>query len=168
MEIRYINANDDPFEISSIYEKSWKFAYKGIIPQEYLNGIPSGHWANSLNKDGMNNLLLIENGQKIGTACFCKSRWEKYSDYGEIVSIYFLPDYFGKGYGKDLLNKCVDELNKLGFQKILLWVLEDNHRARKFYEKNGFICSEEYLNDNIGGKELREVMYFLSFSANRN
>lgn len=161
MEIRYINSNDDLLEISGIYEKSWKFAYKGIIPQDYLDGIPTGHWAKSLNNNGMNNLLLIENSQIIGTACFGKSRWKKYSDYGEIVSIYFLPDYISKGYGKILLNKCVDELNKLGFHKILLWVLEDNHKARKFYEKNEFICSEEYLNDSIGGKELREVMYVL-------
>ena len=77
MEIRYVNANDDLFEKSNIYEESWKFAYKGVIPQDYLNGIPSGHWANSVNKDGMNNLLLIENDKKFGTACFCKSRWKR-------------------------------------------------------------------------------------------
>ena len=39
MEIRYIDKNDDPFEISDIYEQSWKYAYKGIIPQEYLDSI---------------------------------------------------------------------------------------------------------------------------------
>ncbi len=44
---------------------------------------------------------------------------------------------------------------------MLLWVLEDNHRARKFYEKNGFIHSEEFIVDNIGGEEIREVLYFL-------
>ncbi len=51
----------------------------------------------------MNNLVLIENGLVVGTASFCKSRWEKYIDFGEIVSIYFLPDYIGKGYGGHLL-----------------------------------------------------------------
>ena len=44
---------------------------------------------------------------------------------------------------------------------MLLWVLEDNHRARKFYEKNGFIYSEVFFDDNIGGKNVREVLYFL-------
>ena len=57
------------------------------------------------------------------------------------------------------MKRCIEELKRLGFDRILLWVLEDNIRARKFYEKNGFVCSDEYLNDNIGGKEIREVMY---------
>ena len=163
MEIRYINQADDLFEISNIYENSWKFAYRGIVPQNYLDSIPKGRWANRINREGMNNLVLIENGVIIGTASFCESRWKQYADYGEIVSIYFLPDYMGKGYGNYLLKKCVDELKFLGYDKILLWVLEDNLRARRFYEKNGFICSDEYIDDNIGGKDLREVMYTYHF-----
>ncbi len=159
MEIRYINQNDNLLEISNIYERSWKFAYKDIIPQNYLDSIPEGCWANSIAKEGMTNLVLIKNGIAIGTASFCKSRWKQYNDYGEIVSIYFLPDYMGKGYGTHLLKKCIEDLKALGYDKILLWVLEDNLRARKFYEKNGFVCSFVYLTDNIGGKELREVMY---------
>ncbi len=159
MEIRYINQDDSLLEISNIYENSWKYAYKGIIPQDYLDSIPKGRWANSITKEGMNNLVVIENGIIIGTASFCKSRWERYNDYGEIVSIYFLPYYIGKGYGSNLLNKCIEELKSLGYDKLLLWVLEDNSRARTFYEKNGFVCSDEYLNDRIGGKDLREVMY---------
>ncbi|MDE7423423.1 MAG: GNAT family N-acetyltransferase [Lachnospiraceae bacterium] len=160
MEIRYINQNDNLLEISNIYENSWKYAYKNIIPQDYLDSIPTGQWVNRINKAGMNNLVIIEDGLIMGTAGFCKSRWEKYSNYGEIVSIYFLPEYIGKGYGRLLLNKCIEELKHCGFSKILLWVLEDNHRARSFYEKNGFICSEVFLEDNIGGKDLREVLYF--------
>ena len=61
-----------------------------------------------------------------------------------------------------MLNKCIEELKRCGFIKVLLWVLEDNHRARKFYEKNGFICSDVFLDDNIGGKDVREVLYILA------
>ena len=113
MEIRYSHKNDDLFEISNIYENSWKYAYRGIIPQEYLDSIPKGRWAKSITQVGMNTLVLIENGIIIGTASFCKSRWENYGDFGEIVSIYFLPDYIGKGYGKYLLKKCIEELERV-------------------------------------------------------
>lgn len=95
----------------------------------------------------------------IGTASFCRSRWENYSDYGEIISIYFLPEYIGKGYGVPLLRACLDELKKLGFKRILLRVLEDNHRARNFYEKCGFTFSGDCQTEQIGGKKLREMMY---------
>lgn len=159
MEIRTVGKNDDMLEISNIYESSWKFAYKDIIPQNYLDSIPKGRWAGSITKDGMTSFVLLENGRMIGTAAICKSRWGQYSDYGEIVSIYLLPDFIGHGYGSFLLKRCIEELNSLGFDKILLWVLEDNIRARRFYEKNGFVCSEIYLNADICGNALREVMY---------
>ena len=114
----------------------------------------------------MNNLVIIENNLIIGTASFCKSRWEKYSDYGEIVSIYFLPEYMGRGYGRQLLKACVDELTKQGFDIIHLWVLEDNIRARYFYEQSGFSQTEDFLEDNIGGKDLREICYIYSAAEN--
>ena len=40
MIIRYLQQKDDLLEISNIYECSWKYAYRDIIPQDYLNSIP--------------------------------------------------------------------------------------------------------------------------------
>lgn len=162
MEIRYVTSMDNPLDISEIYEKSWKCAYRDIIPTDYLDSIPKGRWANSITKVGMHSLVITENNRIIGTASFCKSRWKQYNEYGEIVSIYFLPEYMGKGYGHYLLNACIEELKKSGYHKILLWVLEENQRARKFYENNGFVCTDNILYDNIGGKDLREMMYLLN------
>lgn len=159
MEIRHIQRADDRYAISRIYEKSWKFAYRNIIPQSYLDSIPAGQWASKLDTAEMNSLVMIENDTFIGTSSYCKSRFSDFSGFGEIVSIYLLPDYIGKGYGKPLLRAVIGELEKLGYCDMFLWVLEDNIRARKFYEKAGFIQSNEYLSDNIGGKNLREVQY---------
>ena len=152
MEIRFVSQDDDYSEISNVYESSWKYTYKGIIPQEYFDSIPKGRWANNITKSGIYSLVMTENGYIIGTASFCRSRWEQYSDFGEIVSIYFLPEYIGKGYGKRLLKRCIEELYQLGFTGILLWVLEDNIRARSFYEKNEFQFSDECRNDHIAEK----------------
>ena len=159
MEIRFLTQNDDLSVISNIYECSWKSAYRGIIPQDYLDSIPQGRWANSITRAGMTSLVLSNHGKIIGTASFCKSRWEQFSDYGEIVSIYFLPEYTGRGYGVHLLNRCISELQQCGYSKFLLWVLEGNTNARHFYEKNGFTNSGVSRNDCIGGKALRELMY---------
>lgn len=159
MPYKYINGNIHRFAISHIYEECWKFAYKDIIPQCYLDSIPDGHWVSNLDKEGMNSLIMIENDIFIGTAGYCKSRFSDFDGFGEIVSIYLLPQYIGKGYGKKLVDAVINELSKLGYRDIFLWVLEENHRARKFYEKFGFVRSERYLDDNIGGKKLREVQY---------
>ncbi|MBC2575244.1 GNAT family N-acetyltransferase [Peptostreptococcus canis] len=164
MEIRYIISSDNKKMISRIYEESWRYAYKGIIPQSYLDAIPEGQWVNNFDISGWYTMVCVENGEYIGTSSFCKSRFEQYFDFGEIISIYFLPNYIRKGYGKKLLEAVMSELNKQGFKEIFLWVLEENYNARKFYEKFGFKCTGDYLEDNIGGKVLKEVRYVYSFT----
>ncbi len=162
-KIRKINNTDSRLEISNIYEQSWKYAYKGIIPQEYLNSIPSGQWCSAIDNPDRHTLVMLVENKIIGTASYCKSRFENYKDWGEIISIYFLPEYIGKGYGKQLLEKAVEELKAMGFKTIFLWVLEGNHRARYFYEKCGFKNSGEYLENIIGGRNLRELQYIYNF-----
>ena len=159
MEIRFLSPDDDMYAVSNVYEQSWKYAYQNIIPQQYLDGIPAGRWAKIAAE---NCLVAVEGGRIVGTSSICSSRWEKYGDYGEVISIYFLPEYMGKGYGKPLLERAVEELGRRGFRKVLLWVLEENARARHFYDKCGFLPAGEVMTDCIGGKELREVMYVLN------
>ena len=161
MDIRHITENDDYSAIRNIYERSWKFAYKGIIPQDYLDNIPKTKWGGNILKNGRTEIGAFIDGKIVGTASFCSSRWEKFNSCGEVVTIYLLPEYMGKGIGTMLMDACVQELQLLGFTTIILWVLEDNYRARRFYEKYGYICTDDFMDDVIGGKKLREVMYIL-------
>ena len=162
MEIRDLTDYDDLIQVSRVYEQSWKYAYKNIIPRAYLDSIPEGRWASSINRTGMNNLVLTDGDIIVGTSCYCASRWDKFAEYGEIVSVYLLPEYMGRGYGRELVVTAVSRLKSMGHEKILLWVLEDNIKARQFYEHIGFVNGGEVLDDNIGGKELREIMYIKS------
>lgn len=159
MEIRHIKEYDDIFAVSHIYEESWKWAYRGIVPQSYLDSIPAGSWAPSLSDFGRKTLVMLEGETYIGTSSYCEARLSDFAGFGEIVSIYLLPEYAGRGYGRKLLSAAVDELAELGYQDIYLWVLEENHRARDFYQKFGFVLSDEYLDTEIGGKKLRELQY---------
>ena len=159
MEIRHLLETDDLGAVSRVYEESWRAAYRGIVPQEYLDNIPEGHWIPYLRDGRSSALVLVEEGQIIETTSYCKSRFPEYGDFGEIISIYLLPQSMGKGYGRPLLEAARDELARLGFQKVFLWVLEENHRARRFYEKAGFSFSGHCLQNHIGGKALRELQY---------
>lgn len=159
MEIRLIKPSDNRFALSHIYEESWRYAYKGIIPQAYLDSIPTGRWAANFDQAEMNTIVMIQNDIFIGTTSFCKSRFPEFKEFGEIVSLYLLPEYMGNGYGKYLLKAAVEGLIRLGYRNIFLWVLVENYRARSFYEKAGFKPTNHYLNDSIGGRDLREVQY---------
>lgn len=108
-----------------IYEESWKSAYRGIVPQDYLDHISAGRWAEILDQADWDTLVSVEEGRFIGTASVCPSRWRDWAESGELVSLYLLPEYMGRGYGRLLLEAAVKLLAKHGFQDVLLWVLED-------------------------------------------
>ena len=159
MEIRPLTAGDDRLAVSKIYEESWKYAYRGIIPQAYLDLIRSGRWAAGLDSPDRKTLICVEEGRPVGVSSFCPSRLERLSGWGEVVSLYLLPDSMGKGYGRRLMEAVLSELKRLGYQDVFLWVLEENHRARSFYEHLGFLPTGDVVEDTIGGKPLREVRY---------
>jgi diamine N-acetyltransferase len=56
----------------------------------------------------------------------------------ELVRLYTLPEYFGKGVGAALMRACIVEAKQSGFKTIWLGVWENNHRAQAFYRKFGF------------------------------
>ncbi len=158
-EIRPFSPDDDKTALSRVYEESWKFAYRGIIPQSYLDSIPPGRWASAADRPGMRSLVLLDGNTMAGTSSVCASRFPEMSGFGEIVSIYLLPEYIGKGYGKPLLEAAKKALFEMGFSDLFLWVLEENERARRFYERNGFVLTDSAIETEIGGKKLREIRY---------
>jgi len=159
MEIRMATPDDDFLAISRIYARSWKAAFKGIVPQAYLDGLRDDRWAELWKGRSVDMVVLLECGQYIGTSAFCPARDEAMTGFGEIISIYLLPEFYGKGYGTPLLEAAVRELQARGFERIYLWALEENARARAFYAKNGFRETEDRMPLTIGGKELTEVRY---------
>jgi GNAT superfamily N-acetyltransferase len=159
MEIMKALSAEDAPEISRVYARSWKAAYRGIVPQEYLDTLPEDKWTAVLTESGWQSYSLKLDGEYAGTASVCHAREEAMSGWGELVSIYLVPEYFGKGLGGPLLEAAIAGLREMGFGFIYLWVLEENARARRFYEKHGFALTPDRYTVNIGGKNLIEVRY---------
>jgi ribosomal protein S18 acetylase RimI-like enzyme len=57
---------------------------------------------------------------------------------GELYAIYLRPEAISRGIGRALMDSVTDRLHGQGFSRVVLWVLTDNARARRFYEKAGF------------------------------
>ena len=52
---------------------------------------------------------------------------------GEIIALYVLKDYYGKGIAQKLMKEALTTLEQ--FSEIFLWVLNENKRAIAFYQK---------------------------------
>ncbi|EHQ89603.1 GNAT family N-acetyltransferase [Desulfosporosinus youngiae] len=162
MEIRKATLHDVK-QISRIHALSWKSAYKGIVPQAYLDELKEDFWVPAfeawLKDNVLTAQLIFEKSGAIGCVAYGKSRDKSLPNWGEIVSIYLLPDYFGKGYGNKLLASALSDLKQAGYPDIYLWVLKENQRARHFYEKNKLQCNNDECICEIMGKRLIDIRY---------
>lgn len=59
--------------------------------------------------------------------------------FGDVDRIYLHPSAWEKGLGVKLLTWCEEELARMGYVISKLWVFEMNERARRFYERNGYV-----------------------------
>lgn len=159
MEIRRLTENDSICDVSRVYALSWKAAYSKFIPRDYLCSIKENAWYEYLAGVLPNLWLASECGQIIGVCTYGPARDKACRAWGEIVSLYLLPGAARKGYGTKLLRAAMDSLFEMGCGSVYLWVFEDNHTARRFYEKNGFLWNGDKMRETIGGRELYSVRY---------
>ena len=166
MQIRPLLPGDDPAAVSRVYEQSWQTAYRGIIPSAYLDAIPAGNWCRAVTATDRHTLVLVSDGQIVGTSAYCAARSEQMAGWGEVISLYLLPGYCRRGLGTGLLRAAVAGLAQLGFADVYLWVLAQNQPARRFYQKFGFADSGIWQRQCIGGRSLRELIYTCHLSPN--
>lgn len=55
-----------------------------------------------------------------------------------LEELYVDPFFQGMGIGDALLRECLKMASHMGADRVSLWVLEKNERARRFYESRGF------------------------------
>jgi ribosomal protein S18 acetylase RimI-like enzyme len=60
-------------------------------------------------------------------------------EVGELYALYLIPAWWSAGVGRALMTSVLDALRGDRYRRVVLWVLADNARARRFYERAGFI-----------------------------
>ena len=109
-----------------------------------------------------NTLIAMDGKKVVGFISYGNYRDETIQA-GEIIALYVLKDYYGKGVSKQLMDAAFVALDQ--FSEIYLWVLKDNKRAIAFYQKMGFTFDgqEKILELGKSVKELRMMC-----SSNKN
>ena len=152
---------------SHLYATAWKAAYRGMIPQEYLDQLSPERWTPLLGQSSpdQQDFLLLENGQPAAVSSICAARDPSMQGWGEIISLYVHPDRFRRGYGRALLQHDLRQLAGMGFSRVYLWVLEENLRAQSFYRAMGLSPDGGRSLLTIGGAEIPELRFVRTVPA---
>jgi ribosomal protein S18 acetylase RimI-like enzyme len=160
--IRPATAQDAP-AIGRISVRVWQSAYRGQMPDEYLDGLRwedrAGNWHRMLSQPGdRTSMLVIEQEHTIiGFASIGPA--DEPEGAGELYIINIEPDSWGTGAGRALLNAAQHELVQLGYTEAILWVLPTNTRARKFYEATGWTADGSERTAEVMGVVVPELRY---------
>ena len=139
-----------------VHWQAWHEAYPGLVSGEFLDKLTlekCEKWA----FDWPQNTIIAEDGEQVvGFVCW-GDRGEEAPGVGEIFALYVLREYYGAGVARRLMDAGLEQLHDYG--EACLWVLKENGRAIRFYEKCGFVpTGEELISSNIGAAEIRMVL----------
>ena len=183
--IRSASASDAA-QIGAVMRASWQAAYQGIIASEVIDRVtaPDGGarvrqsfrtrpWQRTLvavekrdAADGIVGYALFGPEQDVLGAPWPHplSPEGQQGQVAELYALYVHPDWWSTGAGRALMGGVLDAVSAARYSSVRLWVLRDNSRARRFYERAGFAPDgARHVLEGLGG--VTEIRYRRALSA---
>ena len=138
---------DDVEALSVLHVRAWQSAYRGLLPDDLLDGISLEEWTKRRRRymeqpaSPLTRIWLRVGARGLigfSIAGPCRDEDLPAGAAGEIYAMYLEPAAVGLGHGRALMEHSLRVLHEQGFGEVALWVLEQNARARRFYELAGF------------------------------
>lgn len=153
MTVRLAVVSDAP-AVASVHVRSWQVAYRGVIPDAVLDGLSvearTTMWEGAIPSGGV--WVALADDEIVGFASAGPSRDDDAPF--ELYAIYVLSSAWGTGLGFELAEAALgDEPD------VIVWVLDENTRARAFYERIGFTADGVTKTQTVGPVELKELRY---------
>jgi ribosomal protein S18 acetylase RimI-like enzyme len=151
MEIRPARVDDAP-ALGRVHVDSWRTAYCGLVPDSSVQAFTcewrEESFRQSLASGAEETYLVHVDGEVVGFLTLGAARDPDLDTdrTGEIWGIYISPGYWRKGIGKRLAEEAERILKSRGYEDAVLWVLDGNQQARRFYEAMGFRLDGESKN----------------------
>lgn len=159
-------------EVARIHVAAWKAAYRGMIDDARLDALTPADrltaWRGWWRGDGVH--LRVADAER-GLAGFLRRSPARMiddppTDYAEITHLYLDPQQIGTGLGAALLGEALRDTRAEGYDGALLWTLEANDRARRFYERFGLRTDgARQSQPDWLGEGVFEIRYLLAFDA---
>lgn len=127
---------DDAGTLFAIHRESAMTAYVHIFPPDrytFPDAEMRAHWTAQLGGGEATTVIAERSGAAIGFVIVAP---------GWLRSLFVLPAEWGRGAADALHDEAVELLRGAG-EGARLWVLEENARARRFYERRGWLHDGE-------------------------
>ncbi|NBE55618.1 GNAT family N-acetyltransferase [Streptomyces boluensis] len=165
VRVREMTEHDCP-SVAEIRVRGWQFAYADLIPRSYLDAM-------DVTKDtarcgerfargdpAVVGLVAERDGAIVGWASFGPYRDSDLPPTDtELYALYVHPEHIGTGAGRALMAEVLARCAASGVRRLLLWVLKENARARRFYARAGFGPDGAEEQFAVEGVPVPEVRY---------
>lgn len=134
---------DDAKRVAEIHVYGWRYAYRGLISDDYLFSKLSvtkraDHFAKVFEDKAEESYVFDDEGIVKGFMTIGRCRNEDKMDAFELWGIYIEPIFKNGGIGSQMVRFCEEAAIKRGHSENVLWVFKDNLGARAFYERMGY------------------------------
>ena len=153
---------EDAAGVAAVKYHGWQDSYKGIISDSYLNSMNLNEletaWQKILSPENLRStteVMITDTGEIIGFLSYGKNLKGLMNTDAEILSLYLLKKYHGKGLGAKLFLQGIQQLKTAGAQSFYLYVLAQNP-ALDFYRRFN-PDSEHPTQIQIGGNDYNEI-----------
>ena len=164
----------DAIRIAALHIASWQAAYRNELPASFLALLDPGQgtadWAARIASRKIT-VLLIENASDL--LGFCAHGWTEDHDAPphtwEITNLHVRPDLRRAGIGGRLFDAALTAAISAAARTLMLWVVETNQSARRFYEQKGMQleAGSHKAHSLAPGVLLHEVRYTLALPASK-
>jgi GNAT superfamily N-acetyltransferase len=154
---------DDAPGIARAHTESWRSSYRGILPDHILDRIDVGQRAETRRKILRDKDIFqlvaydVTHGDIVGF-CDAGPARRHVTLAGEVYAIYLVHHAKRHGLGTEMFERVRGWLRASAMPSMIVWVLENNHHARRFYEAMGGRTGNR-LQTSVGGFAVTEQSY---------
>jgi GNAT superfamily N-acetyltransferase len=163
--MQFVEADEnDADAIAALHAASWRSAYRGILPDVFLDGDVVANrqhvWRQRLRAPLPNQVVVkaLRDGTLCGFAC---TYLDADPQWGALLdNLHVSPSGTGLGVGAQLLAdaRARAHASRRG-SPLHLWVFEANTRARRFYDRHGGHVTEHAIVEVLPGISVPELRY---------
>lgn len=136
----------DAHGIAEVLVEAWRGAYAGLLPDGVLARLSVADrerfWSDLLAAPPPRTVIVVAtSADRIVGFASAGAAMQEPADptLGQFYTIYVRPAEWARGIGSQLQDVIVDRLRGLGYERLVLWVLETNSLALRFYRRSGWV-----------------------------